>query len=190
MIINLTSNKQTIGIIALIFMCFALLLFLNNVKYPLYLSNICTGLFFFLMGYIFKRVQFCQVLFILSLVGYSCFCIFGLTIVDMRLNKLLQGSYLFFPITCIMGIVLINNIIKSLNIRYKPLEFIGRKSMDFYVLHWIVITIVFIIINAFEIEISKKSLLFSFIVANAILVPALILIFNKKIYYRRAMGYN
>ena len=52
--------------------------------------------------------------------------------------------------------------------------------MDFYVLHWIVITIVFIIINAFEIEISKKSLLFSFIVANAILVPALILIFNKK----------
>jgi peptidoglycan/LPS O-acetylase OafA/YrhL len=89
-----------------------------------------------------------------------------------------------------MGIVLINNIIKRLNIRYKPLEFIGRKSMDFYVLHWIVITIVFIIINAFEIEISKKSLLFSFIVANAILVPALILIFNKKIYYRRAMGYN
>lgn len=164
-------------------MCIALLLFFNNVRYPLHLSNICTGLFFFLMGYIFKEIQFHLFIFIISFWGYLCFCILGLTIVDMRLNKLLQGLYLLFPIASIMGIVLINNIIKRLNIRCRPLEFIGEKSMDFHVIHWIIITIVFIIINTFGIDISRKKLLISFIGANVILTPALILTLYKYKYY-------
>lgn len=189
-IIKTTSNKQTIGVIALIFICIALLLFFNNVRYPLYLSNICTGLFFFLMGYIFKEIQFHLFFFIISFCGYLCFCIFGLTIVDMRLNKLLHGFYLLFPIASIMGIVFINNIIKRLNIRCRPLEFIGKNSMDFYVLHWIIITVVFIIINTLEIDISRKKLLISFIGANATIIPALIFTFHKNKYYRKAMGYS
>lgn len=189
LLFKISSSSLFIGLFACIFMCFAFLLFYNNVKNPLYLSNICTGIFFFLMGNLMKEIQYHTFSFIISIVGYLSFCICGLTIVDMRLNELHKGSYLFFPLASIFGIILINNLVKRLNIRNKVLEFIGKNSMDFYVLHWIIITFTLIIIHAFEIEMSKIRLLFSFLFANIVLLPVLIIKLNKNNYYKKAMGY-
>lgn len=143
---------KDIKMVLLVFIgCYALsnVLFYSGFKQPLWLVNICTGMVFYSLGYIMRQVKYQKALFVLAFCVYVYFGISGLTIVDLRSNHLIRGVYAVYPLWALSGIVLINNIFKF--IRIKPIEHVGKDSMDYYVYHWILITVLFIVFRIIQI---------------------------------------
>lgn len=131
--------------------CYALsnVLFYTGFHHPYWLVNICTGLAFYSLGYLMRQVQYNKAVVVLAVCVYVYFGLSGLTLVDIRSNHLIRGIYAVYPLWALSGIVFINNIFK--HIRIKPIEHIGKDSMDYYVYHWVLITVVFIALRSIQI---------------------------------------
>jgi len=143
--------KNTKMVFLTFIVCYTLsnVFFYTGFKHPYWLVNICTGLAYFSLGNMMRQVQYHKAVAVVALCVYVYFGISGLTIVDIRANHLIRGVYAIHPIWAVSGIVLINNIFKY--IRIKPIEHIGKDSMDYYVYHWVLITIVFIALKSIQI---------------------------------------
>lgn len=124
---------------------FAYLLFKFNIHKPFYLGNISLGLAAYAIGYKLKVRQFQKILFYSSVVIYVFLFFFQSYSIDFRVNELKGGSYLLAVSFAICGCVLINNGFKIMSKSFKLLEYIGRKSMSFYVMHWIIILAITVI---------------------------------------------
>lgn len=168
------GNNLYVLIMSFISFCFAYLLnIIGWHNYSFWFGNFFSGLFFFLMGYLFKNIEQKSIVFLIStfVFGIVVFAKFlGLLefpFLYMGGNQMISGNYILFYPTALGGIILTNNIFRLLCIRYKfgILEYIGRNSLYFYVMHWIIITIfVFLIRHFFHIE---SSLLFFIILLGA-----------------------
>lgn len=153
--------------------CYAIsnVLFYSGFKEPFWVSNICFGLAFYSLGYIIRQAQYKIPIVFLAFCIYAYFGISGLTIVDMRSNHLIRGIYAIYPLWALSGIVLMNNIFK--HIRIKPIEHIGKDSMDYYVYHWIVITILSIIFMFFHIPVVGLQSLLIISISLCCILPLL-----------------
>lgn len=111
-----------------------------------YLLNITTGLGFFLMGYLMKNIQYRKGVFLLCGILYIALCIFFLSSVEMRHNLLERGQYLFWPITCLAGIVTINNGMRFLQLQSSNIMVgAGRHSMQLLVWHFPILLFIYTI---------------------------------------------
>lgn len=147
---------------------------------PLYLSNTCTGIFFYGMGYYLKTLQYNKFIFIISGIGYILLYIYIPSIVDMRSNSLLCGNYIIWIISSMLGIIFINNIFKRFTfLNLLPLSSIGRNSMSYYATHWIVLTL--ILIMAIIVNITDAwSLFMTMFISCMTLLPLINLFLQKK----------
>ncbi|MBQ6751457.1 MAG: acyltransferase family protein [Bacteroidaceae bacterium] len=166
-------HEYKIKVAYVITSCFllSLMLYIIDFRHPFYLSNVITGLCFLYLGIYFKSLQYKRYIFYTCIVLYAIFCIWGLTRVDMRENKLIEGSYILYVPTCIFGIVSINNIVRYMPFKLRLLAYVGRNSMDFYVLHWILLYLVDILLILFDRELSGLNLLLCYVLTEIILLP-------------------
>lgn len=146
------------------------LLELNHIRYPLWLSNISSGILFFTIGYIFRNFCLNKIFTMIILIGYIIVMIFYPTIVGMRSGHLICGEYLLWVPTAVMGILTINNLSYLLFKKRNLLSIIGSQTMPYYCMHWCVIVLVSIFFMT-ESDIPNIKFLTVLIIANVIILP-------------------
>lgn len=173
---SLVQSKR--GLVLVVSLLVAYLL--NEIGYskPYLLANCCSGLFFYSAGHILKEYQYKTPIALLSMViGIAILFMFP-SIVDMRSNQLFSGNYLIWCIYSIVAIITFNNLSRYLRVTLitNPLSFIGRYSMIFYVLHWIIMLIVLILCIVIG---NRNMFAWSAIIANAVLLPLISVFVNR-----------
>lgn len=165
-IIKLRLNLSIV-LFSLGFICYLSSLF-PPIKVIL-LSNVPTGLFFFLIGYTvnksistltMKRHKTHSIFFTCVILLYFSIVVFGQCYVDMRVNILWHGSYLCWLIGSVPACLAINIICRISIFGKLGLGWIGRNSMMFYVSHWVIFYIIHIcivILTNMGIEVPIKS---------------------------------
>lgn len=119
----------------------AYLTFLMEWHKPLYVGNIALGLFAYSMGHRLKDKQYEFSLFLLSLVTYVTAFAIQSSFIDFRMNDLVSGYYPLAVLFGLSGCILINNLFRKFSLRLKLLEYIGFRSMRYYVMHWIILCV-------------------------------------------------
>ena len=138
-----------------------------------YLMNIPLGFVYFAIGHAIKDNQYKKEVFMLSLLIVVAFLIIGISYVGMFSGNLIKGYFLLWPVYAVSGIVLVNNIAKYtsnlafVRVLLQPLAFLGKNSMDYYVLHWLLLIVFLYYADEF-------NLLRSFEVVIGLLVVILI----------------
>lgn len=132
--------------VALIFAVLAALLNLCPVRLPLYLANTMSGMFFFTMGSILKEKQYFKRYWVVLVVYVVFMCTPLRSHVDLRKNLVMEGYYGVWMLSSLAGCVLINNIFRCFPVlQLRWLSSVGRDSMNYYVLHWLVLRAVYIV---------------------------------------------
>lgn len=115
-----------------------------------YIANMLLGLSFYCMGYILVNIQYRRIVFFLSSVAFFCLIIFIPTYLDFRSNTIsANGNYIAWGLACVCGVIMLNNIFKYLYSYSKIISafvYIGRHSMAYYIMHWIVLGVTQIIL--------------------------------------------
>lgn len=169
--------------------CFSIAFLLYSLKWYNHTSwfgNVFAGLCFFLIGYWLKKTEQNKCVFLISILVYGlvlCAFLFGL--IDyfphlyMHANKMFRGNYLLFFPMAVAGIVMTNNIFRILckHIKFRILGYVGFYSMNFYVTHWILFTIV-VFVSKYVFQIESPLCLFWILVISSIIFLPLI---NKAI---------
>ena len=179
----------TIPIIS--FFCFvaAYLLYANRwYSHSWWIGNILSGLCFFLLGYWLRDKEKRTRLFIISVLVYfsivfasSANLIDGFPYLYMHANKMYSGNYLLFFPMALAGIIMTNNVFrylcKHMNIRI--FEYVGQNSMNFYVTHWILFTIVVFVAKYFFDIVHQTSLMLLLVVTSVVILPLLSMLINS-----------
>lgn len=158
-----------------IFIClFGVLAFLLNywhIKDYYWISNICSGIFFFGCGYIFKNIQYDKYIFIISIIIYVGIIIYIPTFVDFRSNTFTKGNYFAWILSSLAGIIVFNNLFKLPPLQLKFLSSIGKDSMGYYVTHWIILGITYIFFFKFIEQDDKETWFISYFSFLIIFLP-------------------
>ena len=136
------------GKIAIAFLCVILGWGFNafGIFKPDWMLNITTGYAFFLLGHLLRKVQYARYVFPLSAILYVTAWFTCFASVEMRHNLLECGIYPVWPIVCIVGMVLINNLFKRIPLSDRnPLVGIGRNSLTILVWHYPILQLFYII---------------------------------------------
>lgn len=133
--------------IACCFAAIATALNMADLTVPYYFENVATGLMFFSIGYIMKERQYKKWMIIACAIIYLTMALVGWSIVGMRDNSLISGYYVHWIFTSTSGIILLANILKPIENMPILMLFanIGKNSMYYYVLHWMVIMLAMIV---------------------------------------------
>lgn len=114
----------------------------SNCKYiPWYIGNTLIGSLFYLLGFNFKHLQ--KINIYISLSSYAIMIIFIPSLVNFFKCQIIYGYGICWLLSSWLGIVSINNIFQNVAfLRYnKFLVYLGRHSMRFYCMHWIILII-------------------------------------------------
>ncbi len=115
------------------------------------LANVPTGMFFFLSGYVINNnrhlfterpVTVQRIIIACSIILYLSIVCLVPSYVDMRVNILWEGSYIYWLIGSIPACLAINAICRMKIFDRLGLGYIGRNSMMFYVSHWVIFYII------------------------------------------------
>ncbi len=146
-VFNILVNKKgpVVGVMTMAFIAATIANFANG-ELPLYCENFLSGMGFYSAGYLLKQRQYSKLWFGLSVAVVGAIALFCPASVDMRTNNTATGIYWVWIIYCLGGIVMIDNLARL----YPPhkslitsiLQHVGRYSMSYYVLHWVVMVIV------------------------------------------------
>jgi len=189
---NILISKQLLPapILSVICCAFAFVLYyLGWYNYSWWFGNLFSGLCFFLLGYWMNNKKlnwFSTMLALLFFVGCLVLKMFRLVefpYLYMHANKMYCGNYILFYPLAFSGVLLTNHFFEILSskMKFTILNYIGRNSMNFYVTHWILLTIVsFIAKYFFRIESSK--MLFLILVISCIVFLPLISFFIDQIH--------
>lgn len=106
-----------------------------NIHSPEYLGNIALGISMYSLGHICREKQFHVYVASLACLFYMCILILHPSHLNLRYDALsADGIYILALMFSVAGCIVINNIF-----RYLPnipvVHYIGRHSMDFYVVH-------------------------------------------------------
>jgi len=129
--------KPPIIIPIIAYIC-AYTLYKFNIEYPCYLGNICIGIVFYSLGYLLREKQYDKYLFMAVIPIYIYIYIFIPSNVDVRANTCNSGLYGLYYLGSICSIIILNNIIKNIPLKFSILENIGRHSMSYYLTHWLI----------------------------------------------------
>lgn len=145
---------------------------------PRYLPNCALGLAFFVLGLRLKSIQyFSNRLFLIAVLLYVASFVFPSRI-DMFPNTLLMGNYVLALLYALSGIIVIDRVARSTPphtykiLIIRVLANIGKDSMNYYVLHWIILmTVRIIVLDVMQIEKCNIVYPISMIVACAVFLP-------------------
>ena len=120
-----------------------------GLKYPYYLSTVSLGLAAYSFGYIFRELQYTKKSFCIFLALYLGIFLFCPSFIDFRDNCLNDGGNYFLAVAfSLSGCIVFDNIFRKLP-NCTVLQFIGRNSMEYYVTHWIVLNICYVLCSKF-----------------------------------------
>lgn len=144
-----------------------------------YIANASTGCLFFASGYILKDKQYSKWYIILFVCIYILYVYFYPSYFDFRSNTIDNNSYIFCILACIGGIIAVNNIFRFLG-GLKFLNDIGKNSMTYYVIHWIVLGLSSLFFRNLLNMSDGMKLFICYCLANIILLPLADMAFNRK----------
>lgn len=123
------------------FLCLiAPLMHFVDIKYPFYLANISSGLTYFGFGFILKDFKINNPYVIITLTAlWISSIIYFPNMIDMRGNSLNSGYYILSFPQNLLGILAINSLFEKLQIKCNILSNIGKNSMGYYCIHWIIL---------------------------------------------------
>lgn len=191
---NLLNNLLPIHIILSISVGIALLCFFLGLSRPFYLANSAVGLFFYSLGHKFKDLQYQKIVVIISIIVFSLIACCNFSVVDMFQNKLTHGNYLLWFPFALSGIVVINNLGKLFPphnslILYRLLISVGNNSINFYVIHWIILIICkTLMLKLFHFDINNYEYLFSQILFCITALPIINYYLRNKAYLKFLIG--
>lgn len=147
-------------------------------------GNLCSGLFFYILGMKLKNLQYNNKVVVVSLIVLVVIGIFRPTIVTMYGNTLLyeNGIYwLWYPF-CLAGIIVFNNLIKQVGFILEHFHFndIGHHSMIYYVVHWPIGLLIIAVYQRICSTPNNWELLVYLCLAWLGLLPLLTYVFNTK----------
>lgn len=172
-------NKY-LPIIVCLFGIVAYLLNYWHVKDYYWISNTCSGMFFFGSGFILKNIQYNKYIFILSLIIYMGIIICIPTFVDFRSNTFSKGNYCAWMLSSLAGIITFNNIFKYTSLQLDLLNSIGKDSMSYYVTHWIILGITYLLFFNFIGQEDKETWFILYIISLIILLPTTNILLKRK----------
>lgn len=193
-IIRQISNvllQRPLSPLVLSIICFALafsLYYFGWYNYSWWFGNIFSGMCFFLLGYLMNNKKPNRFLTILALLFFvTCLLLELFRLVDfpylyMHANKMNRGNYILFYPLAFSGIILTNRFFEILSskMKFSLLNYIGRNSMNFYVTHWILLTIVSFMAKYFF-HVESSIILFVILVISCIVfLPLISLVINYK----------
>ena len=167
-----------LGVICLFFIPVYYTFILNKHFYPYWLSNLSSGMLFFVIGYKFRCFSPNKITIIILLAGYTCLMIFSPSVVNMRTGILEMGVFLFWAPTALMGIFTINGIFKLIFTKSNILSTIGSQTMPYYCMHWCVIVAVSVF---FKNEPGSPNIYFlcTLLLANLLILPIVTYLIKK-----------
>lgn len=110
---------------------------------PLGLNTVPLGCFYFSLGMLLRNKDWKigKGLWLVLLIVYATLIFGHFSSVNFHKNSLLEGNYFLYLTEMILFLFLVQQLL-SKEIHFEPLEYIGKKSMIFYVAHAPVIVIV------------------------------------------------
>ena len=109
---------------------------------PMYVLNISTGLFFYLLGNKLKNIHCNWKIVFLLVILYLCSVIFFPQIVDMRTTKIIHGNFYGWLLISAIGIIAFNSFSCKVMDNVNIFSMIGKNTMPIYCWHWIVLLII------------------------------------------------
>lgn len=118
----------------------------SSIQVPLYVSNFFPAMFFYGLGFFMRERQyhntifFCAVIILLLSVTYP-------SLVDFRRNYILKGEYLLWLIYASSAIIIYNYIGNKIPYNIWPFTVIGKESMYWFLFHWPLLQIIYLLIH-------------------------------------------
>lgn len=156
---------------------FVYILYLYDNPLPRYFGNISSGLVFYTLGYILRKIQFLPSVSATAIVIYLMFTILGITFVDMFPNILRQGVYLLWFVFAIAGCITFNSIFEKIPYRFKFFSWVGKNAMILYLTHFMVIRLYYVITEPFDM--NGKLRILGLFATLAIVGYLLVLLFKS-----------
>lgn len=156
---------------------FVYILYLYDNPLPRYFGNISSGLVFYTLGYILRKIQFLPSVSATAIVIYLMFAILGITFVDMFPNILRQGVYLLWFVFAIAGCITFNSIFEKIPYRFKFFSWVGKNAMILYLTHFMVIRLYYVITEPFDM--NGKLRILGLFATLAIVGYLLVLLFKS-----------
>ena len=150
-------------------------------------GNMFTGLSFFAFGKWLKDKQANGQVVVCSTALYAIFIILWLIgtcefpYLYTHANVMQTGNYLLYLPVALAGIIITNTFFERLqpHLKFRVLTYIGRNAMDFFVIHWILLTLVqFIARYCFGCTDSNHMLVIM-IASCVVLLPIIVWLKNK-----------
>ena len=144
---------------------------------------ICSGLFFYLAGKILKDKQYNKGTFIISLIVMVCVFMFRPTFISMFGNFVQNnGTYLVWYPFCFCGIIVTNNLFKSVPrslLNHLPIQYVGIHSMAYYLSHFSLLLLACRLFHYYGA--GSDYMLLSYLCIGAfVLLPVLVWFLNTK----------
>ena len=177
----LLNRKVSNTLIICLSLAVPFILHLLKFPRPVYIMNIPLGIFFFAMGRLLKEKQYNIYLAIINIIIYILILVFIPSSVDFRTNKLVSGYYLIWVISSLTGIITYNFVFKKIGkiISITHIQDIGKRSMDYYVWHFILMFFSEMIYkDIFHVE-DSYTLFFLTVITLILLFPICFIISKK-----------
>lgn len=149
---EIINNHLNVIICAIIAITIAYLLNMFHITSVRFLGALASGLFYFVMGYLLRNMEYRKTFVVTAAIIYFIVLLFFPIHVDLFANKVILGDWLMWPIWAICGIILFNAISCALTKRYSnfilhAFAVLGESSIDYYVVHWLVLMATKIVIK-------------------------------------------
>ena len=151
-----------------------------KINFPPYCISFFTGLFFYSMGFYLKNFQYSRWLFFLSILAVLSITLFMPTFINMRDSTVRYGNFVIWFPYALSGIIVINNLVKNIPylLNISLIIKIGQNSMPIYVTHWIILSIVEIVLMLIGVQ-SRSVFMWVMIFACIIVLPLLTYFINR-----------
>lgn len=135
-----------------------------------YVPNVCAGLFFYGCGYVMRNEKDKKLVLLVSAFLYLSYMILYPSYYDFRSNEIKVDVYPYCIVACVGAIISVNSLFKRFAFLQKPFVGIGKDSITYYAVHWIVLGISSLLFQN-VMDLKGYCLFFAFAFANIILLP-------------------
>lgn len=180
----INSNKNSFRVTGYIFLAclfifpavtlYALSLPLKLPRWP---SYICLSTAFFWLGDCLKSKSFSNLFLIIIILIECFFWIFYPSYYDMLMCEIKYGNIWCFYLQSILGILIINQLSKQFFYNNNLLAKIGLNTLPVFCIHFIIITILSLLIPYNSI--SKSAYLISILLGEMVLLPIIIVLIKR-----------
>ena len=166
------KGRECAGVLSIVAIIVAYIFRLMDFHTFFYLPNVCAGVFFYGCGYFLReKVNRGYVIAIATLL-YVLYAVWFPSYYDFRSNGIAVEAYPFCIIASVGGIISLDWIFKQVSILQKPFVEIGKNSMTYYAVHWLVLGASSLLFQNI-LNLANYSLFAAFVMANVVTLPYL-----------------